>query len=89
MIHAGGRAVRATRPPVSPKEPDPMASIPSRRRALPAATLLLTAVYLAAATVAWLLGGPAQRLVGVAVLAVTAARLAARHHARRGAARWS
>ena len=70
-----------------------MAATPSVRGAarppLPAATLLLTAVYLAGAAVAWLLGGPAQRLVGVAVLAVTAARLAARHHVRRGAAPWS
>ena len=66
-----------------------MASIPSRRRALPAATLLLLTVYVAAAAVAMALGGPAQRLVGVAVLAVTAARLAARRHARRGATPWS
>ena len=65
-----------------------MASIPTRRRSLPAATLLVTVVYVLGA-VALLLGGPAQRLVGLAVLAVTAARLAARHHARRGAARWS
>ena len=67
-----------------------MASIPSRRRSLPAATLLVTAVYAAAAAVlALVLGGPAQRLAGLAVLAVTAARLAARHHARRGATPWS
>jgi hypothetical protein len=70
-----------------------LAAIPTVRGAarppLPAATLLLTIFYLAGAAVALLLGGPAQRLVGVAVLAVTAARLAARHRARRGAARWS
>jgi hypothetical protein len=66
-----------------------MASIPSPRRSLPAATLLLTAVYVAAAAVALLLGGPVQRLVGVAVLAVTAARLAALRGPRRGAAPWS
>ncbi len=66
-----------------------MASIPSRRRALPAATLLLTAVYLAGAAVAMALGSPAQRLVGLTVLAVTTARLAALRRARRGAAPWS
>lgn len=70
-----------------------MAAIPTVRGAtrspLPAATLLLIAVYLAGAAVALLLGGPAQRLVGVTVLAVTAARLAARHRVRRGAAPWS
>ena len=70
-----------------------MAAIPTVRGAarspLPAAALLLTAVYLAAAAVAWLLGGPAHRLLGVAVLVVTTARLTARHHARRGAAPWS
>jgi hypothetical protein len=58
---------------------------------LPAATLVLTAVYVAGAAVALLVGGPAQRLVGVAVLAVTAARLAAlwATTGRRGAAPWS
>ena len=70
-----------------------MAAIPTVRGAarppLPAATLLLTFVYLAAAVVALLLGGPAQRLVGVSVLAVTAARLAALRGVRRGAAPWS
>ena len=70
-----------------------MAAIPpsrgTARPSLPAATLLLTAVYLAAATVAWLLGGPAQRLVGLTVLAVTTARLTALHRGRRGAAPWS
>ena len=67
-----------------------MASIPSpRRRSLPAATLLVTAVYAAGAVLAMLLGGPAQRLVGLAVLAVTAARLAALRGARRGAGPWS
>ena len=70
-----------------------MAAIPTVRGAarlpLPAATLLLTAVYLAGAAVALLLGGPAQRLVGLAVLAVTAARLAALRRTRRGAAPWS
>ena len=70
-----------------------MAAIPTARGAarlpLPAATLLLTAVYVAGAAVALLLGGPAQRLIGLAVLAVTAARLAALRGARRGAAPWS
>jgi fatty acid desaturase len=70
-----------------------LAAIPTVRGAarppLPAATLLLTAVYLAGAAVALLLGGPAQRLVGLAVLAVTAARLAALRRTRRGAAPWS
>lgn len=70
-----------------------MAAIPpsrgSARPSLPAATLLLTAVYVAGAAVALLLGGPAQRLIGLAVLAVTAARLAALRGARRGAAPWS
>ena len=66
-----------------------MASIPSRRRALPAATLLLLTVYVAAAAVAMALGGPAQRLVGLAVLAVTIARLAVLRRVRRGATPWS
>jgi len=59
------------------------------RLPLPAATLLLTAVYAAGAVVALLLGDPAQRLVGLGVVAVTAARLAARRAVRRGAAPWS
>lgn len=66
-----------------------MASIPTRRRSLPAATLLVTVVYVLGAAVALLLGGPAQRLVGLAVLAVTAARLAALLGTGRGAAPWS
>jgi hypothetical protein len=66
-----------------------MASIPSPRQPLPAATLLVTVVYLAGAAIALLLGGPAQRLLGLAVLAVTAARLAALRGARRGAVPWS
>ena len=66
-----------------------MASIPSRRRPLPAATLLLIVVYLAGAAVALVLGSPNQRLLGLAVLAVTTARLAALRRARRGAAPWS
>ena len=70
-----------------------MAAIPtprgSARLPLPAATLFVTVVYLAGAAVALLLGGPVQRLVGVAVLAVTAARLAALRAARRGAGPWS
>jgi amino acid transporter len=65
-----------------------MASIPTRRRSLPAATLLVTVVYVLGA-VALLLGGPAQRLVGLAVLAVTAARLTALLGTGRGAAPWS
>jgi hypothetical protein len=56
------------------------------RRPLPAATLLLTALYLAGAAVALALGGPAQRLLGLAVVAVTVARLAALRAAARGAA---
>jgi hypothetical protein len=66
-----------------------MASIPSRRHGLPAATLLLTVVYAAGAVVAMALGSPAQRVAGLVVLAVTAARLAARRGRRRGAAPWS
>jgi ABC-type branched-subunit amino acid transport system permease subunit len=67
-----------------------MASIPSpRRRSLPAATLLVTAVYAAAAVLALVLGGPAHRLAGLAVLAVTAVRLAAIRAAHRGAGPWS
>ena len=66
-----------------------MASIPSRRRSLPAATVLVTVVYAAAAVLAMVLGGPAQRLVGLVVLAVTAARLAAIRAAAKGAGPWS
>jgi ABC-type branched-subunit amino acid transport system permease subunit len=66
-----------------------MASIPSGRRPLPAATLLVTAVYAAAAVLALALGGPAQRLAGLAVLALTAARLAAIRAAGKGAGPWS
>ena len=56
---------------------------------MPAATLLVIVVYAAGAAVALLLGGPAQRLAGVAVLALTVARLAALRGARRGAGPWS
>jgi hypothetical protein len=56
------------------------------RRPLPAATLLVTLLYLAGAAVALALGGPAQRLLGLAVAAVTIARLAALRTASRGAA---
>jgi hypothetical protein len=56
------------------------------RRRLPAATLLVCALYLAGAAVALALGGPAQRLVGLAVAAVTVARLAALRASDRGAA---
>ena len=70
-----------------------MAAIPTShapaRQPLPAATLLVTVVYLAGAAIALALGGPAQRLVGLAVLAVTAARLTALRGARRGAGPWS
>ena len=59
-----------------------MASIPTRRRSLPAATLLVTVVYVLGAAVALLLGG-------LAVLAVTAARLTALLGTGRGAAPWS
>jgi len=70
-----------------------LAAIPpargTQRLPLPAATLLLTIVYAAGAAVALLLGGPAQRLVGLTVLAVTTARLTTLHRVRRGAAPWS
>jgi hypothetical protein len=70
-----------------------LAAIPTPRGAarlpLPAATLLLTAVYAAGAAVALALGSPAQRLAGLAVLAVTAARLTAVAATRRGVAPWS
>jgi fatty acid desaturase len=70
-----------------------LAAIPtsrgSARLPLPAATLLVTVVYLAGAAIALALGGPAQRLVGLAVVAVTAVRLTALRGARRGAGPWS
>ena len=70
-----------------------MAAIPPARGAqrppLAAATLLLTVVYAAGAAVALLLGSPAQRLVGLTVLAVTTARLGALRRVRRGVAPWS
>jgi hypothetical protein len=66
-----------------------MASVHSQRRSLPAATLLVTVVYLMGAAIALVLGSPAQRLLGLAVLAVTAVRLAALRGARRGAGPWS
>jgi ABC-type branched-subunit amino acid transport system permease subunit len=67
-----------------------MASIPSRRRSLPAATPLVTVVYAAAAAVlALALGSPAQRVAGLVVLAVTAARLAAIRAADKGTRPWS
>ena len=70
-----------------------MAAIPtsrgSARLPLPAATLLVTVVYLTGAAVALLLGGPGQRLLGLGVLTVTAARLAALRGARKGAGPWS
>jgi hypothetical protein len=56
------------------------------RRPLPAATLLVTTLYLAGAALALALGGPVQRLLGLAVAAVTVARLAALRAAHRGAA---
>ena len=66
-----------------------MASIPSPRRSLPAATVLVTVVYAATAVLALALGSPAQRLAGLVVLAVTAARLAAIRAAHKGAGPWS
>jgi len=69
-----------------------LAAIPTSRgarRSLPATTVLVTVVYAAAAVLALALGGPAQRLAGLVVLAVIAARLAAIRAARRGAAPWS
>jgi hypothetical protein len=66
-----------------------MASIPSRRRSLPAATPLVTVVYAAAAVLALALGSPAQRVAGLVVLAVTAARLAAIRAADKGTRPWS
>jgi hypothetical protein len=53
---------------------------------IPASTLLLTVVYLAGAAVALALGSPAQRLFGVAVIALTVVRLAMLRGARKGAA---
>jgi hypothetical protein len=70
-----------------------MAAIPTRpgaaRRPLPAATVLVTVVYVAGSVLALLLGGPVQRLAGLAVLALTVARLAALRGARGGAGPWS
>jgi hypothetical protein len=70
-----------------------LAAIPttrgSARLPLPAATLFVTVVYLMGAAIALVLGSPAQRLLGLAVLAVTAARLTALRGARRGAGPWS
>ena len=58
-----------------------MAAIPtsrgSARLPLPAATLFVTVVYLTGAAIALVLGSPAQRLLGLAVLAVVAVRLTA------------
>lgn len=69
-----------------------MAAIPtsrgSARLPLPAATLLVTVVYLTGAAVALFIGSPAQRLLGLAVLAVVAVRLTALRAARRGASPW-
>jgi hypothetical protein len=56
------------------------------RRSLPAATAALTAVYLAGAAVALVLGGPAERLLGLAVAAITAARLVLLRAPAKGAA---
>jgi hypothetical protein len=56
------------------------------RGSLPAATMVLTAVYLAGAAVALVLGGPAQRLLGLAVAGVTAARLVLLRALAKGAA---
>jgi hypothetical protein len=53
---------------------------------IPASTLFLTVVYVAGAAVALILGSPAQRLLGVAVLALTVVRLALLRGAQRGAA---
>jgi len=68
-----------------------LAAIPTPRgpARLPAATLLLSVLYATGAVVALLLGDHAQRLAGLVVLAVTAARLAAIRPAGRGADRWS
>jgi fatty acid desaturase len=70
-----------------------LAAIPtsrgSARLPLPAATLFVTAVYLMGAAIALVLGSPAQRLLGLAVLAVTAVRLTALRGAHRGAGPWS
>ena len=70
-----------------------MAAIPpsrgSARLPLPAATLFVTVVYVAGAAIALVLGSPAQRLLGLAVLAVVAVRLTALRAARRGAGPWS
>jgi ABC-type branched-subunit amino acid transport system permease subunit len=68
-----------------------LAAIPTSRgpARLPAATLFVTVVYAAGAILALLLGGPAQRLAGLVVLAVTTARAAAIRAAQRGAGPWS
>jgi hypothetical protein len=70
-----------------------LAAIPtprgSARLPLPAATLFVTVVYLAGAAIALVLGSPAQRLLGLAVLAVVAVRLTALRATRRGAGPWS
>jgi hypothetical protein len=68
-----------------------LAAIPTSRGPgrLPAATLLVSVLYATGAVVALLLGGHAQRLAGLVVLAVTAARLAAIRPAGKGADRWS
>ena len=60
-----------------------------RLRSLPVPTVLVTVVYALGAAVALLLGGPLQRLIGLVVLAVTAARLTALLRTGRGAAPWS
>jgi len=80
-------------PDLRDREDQTLAAIPpprgSARLPLPAATLLVTVVYLAGVTVALALGSPAQRLLGLAVLAVTTARLVTLRRARQGAAPWS
>ena len=78
-------------PPALPREDRTLAAIPTPRgpARLPAATLLLSVLYAAGAVVALLLGGHAQRLAGLVVLAVTATRLAAIRPAGRGGDRWS
>ncbi|HEX3211290.1 MAG TPA: hypothetical protein VH016_01865 [Actinomycetota bacterium] len=54
-----------------------------------AATVLLLVVYLSGAVLALVLGSPAQRLLGLAVLAIVAVRVTALRAARRGASPWS
>jgi hypothetical protein len=63
----------------------PWGRIPSRV-AFPASTIFLSVVYLAGAAVALALGGPAQRLLGVAVVTVTIVRLALLWSGHKGAA---